>query len=623
MATTPPPARRRRPRRGSLERPVNGRLYRAAFLVLVLPLLLAAFSVTRAAPLPAPILPPAFDQDATRALAEDLARKAPDRVPGSSDALKAAGWFRDELSQYGLTVASDSWWQAIPGLGRVRLQNLWAVSAGQSRDAIVVMAHRDDDGTGPGANDNASGTAALIELARSYAQPATPDQQRVRSAHTVVFLSTDGGAFGGVGAARFASHLPFHVVAVLNLNAIGGDGAPRLVLTGDTPRSPAVGLVETTAQRVLEQAGQAPQHTSFVAQLIDLGFPFTLDEQGPLVARGVPAVTLSTVAERPAGGLADRPETLSVTHLGQLGRAAQEVIGSLDQGLELAQGTTTYVWLGGRVVRGWAIELMLFFLLIPFFVATVDLFARCRRRQIPLGPAVHSLRARLGFWLFLGAIFIVFRWFGAWPGGPARPPNPATAGSWPVGALLGLAVVGALGWLVARHRLVPRREVAVEEELAGQTVALLALAVVSLLVLATNPFALIFVLPALHIWLWLPQVRRAHVGVRAVVFLAGLAGPLLVLVSLGSRYGLGFDAPWYLLELVSTGYVHLTVVAIALAGAAATAQLATVTAGRYAPYPKAGERPALGPVRATVRAVVLGVRARRRVTEERRRAFGG
>ena len=58
------------------------------------------------------------------------------------------------------------------------------------------------------------------------------------------------------------------------------------------------------------------------------------------------------------------------------------------------------------------------------------------------------------------------------------------------------------------------------------------------------------------------------------------------------RFGLGFDAPWYLLELVGVGYVHLPAVAITLAGAACAAQLAAVTLGRYAPYPDRGERPA-------------------------------
>ena len=50
------------------------------------------------------------------------------------------------------------------------------------------------------------------------------------------------------------------------------------------------------------------------------------------------------------------------------------------------------------------------------------------------------------------------------------------------------------GWLVSRDRLLPHREATSEEELAGHTVALLALGVASLLVVAVNPFALIFVL---------------------------------------------------------------------------------------------------------------------------------
>ena len=71
----------------------------------------------------------------------------------------------------------------MPGLGRVRLRNIAAVAPGQSPDVIVVMAHRDDIGTGPGANDNASGTAALIELARAYAQPQTEGQRTSLAAH--------------------------------------------------------------------------------------------------------------------------------------------------------------------------------------------------------------------------------------------------------------------------------------------------------------------------------------------------------------------------------------------------------------------------------------------------------
>jgi Peptidase family M28 len=625
MAMVRTPANRRRARRGSLERPINARLYRGAFLVLSLPLLVLAFSVARPAALPAPLLPPNFDGAATEQLAVELATKYPDRAPGAPSALQAAHWFRQQLQPYGLPISTDVWHENVAGLGNVELRNMWAVAGGESSDAIVVMAHRDDTGDGPGANDNASGTAALVELARSYAQIDTPDAQRVRSAHTIVFLSTDGGAFGGLGAVRFAEHSPFHVVATINLTAIGGRGPPRIVITGDTPRSPAAGLVETAAKRVLEQTGQRAQRATFVNQLIDLGFPFTLYEQGPFVARGVPAVTMTTAGELPPSPFTDRAATLDDARLTQMGRATQELIGSLDQGLELAQGTTTFVWAGDRIVRGWAIELLLVALLIPFFVAAVDLFAHCRRRGIPLLPAARSLRTRLFFWLFLGLAFAAFNLFGAWPSGAPRPPNPllASTGNWPVLALVALALVGVIAWAVARQRLVPRREVGNDEKLAGETVALLGLGIVALLVMATNPYALLFFLPALHAWLWLPQVRRGHVTARFVVLAVGLVGPLLIVFSLAWRYGLGFDAPWYLMQLVALNYVQVPAVAITLCGGACAAQLAAVAAGRYAPYPPAGERPARGPFRELVRTVVLAFRARRRVSEERRRAFGG
>ena len=223
-----------------------------------LPLLILAFSVIRPAPLPAPLLPPNFDGTATR----QARRRLRDAVPGPRAGQRRRARCgrvvpRQLCAPTGCRSTADSWQESVPGLGRVRLQNLWAVAAGQSSDAIVVMAHRDDIGTGPGANDDASGTAALVELARGYAQAGTPAAQQVRPAHTIVFLSTDGGAFGGLGAARFVARLPFHVIASVNLDAIAGAGPPRLVLTGDSPRSPAATLVATAARRIPEQTGEA------------------------------------------------------------------------------------------------------------------------------------------------------------------------------------------------------------------------------------------------------------------------------------------------------------------------------------------------------------------------------
>jgi hypothetical protein len=488
------------------------------------------------------------------------------------------------------------------------------------------MAHRDDSGAGPGASDNASGIATLVQLARSYGTPvAAPGTRAVSPLHTLVFVATDGGAFGALGARRFAQTHSGHVLAVIDLDALAGSGPPRLVLTGSEPRLAAPGLVETAAQRILEASGSRPRRPTALAQLIDLAFPFTLYEQGPLLERGLPALTLTSAAERPPAGFSDQATGLDAVRLTQLGGAAQQLLRWLDSGVELAPGTKSYVYFGPRILPGWAIELVLISAVAPFFLAAVDLFARCRRRYIPLAPAFRSYRSRAGVWLWAAAIFELFALLGVWPSSPdvALPPDVSPATHWPVIGLLGFAVLGVLGWLVARARLVPRRQVSPSEEIAGTAAALLALAVVALLVVATNPFALVFLLPSLHAWLWLPHARARPLWAPAALLAAGSIGPLLLLGSLAWRYGLGLDAPWYLAELTATGYVRLPSVVIAAGWLAAAGQMTALATGRYAPYPSAAERPPRGPIRETVRRIVLTVRARRRESETGRKALEG
>ena len=623
MAALPPAPERRRPRPGSLERPINGRLYRGTWLLVGLPLLVLAFSVARPGALqPPPNLPSAFDKVAARALATDLANSWPNRTPGTPGATGAARWFAEQLAPYGYEVRRERFTADVPGRGRVQLVNLLALRPGRSQKTILLTAHRDDNGSGAGADDNGSGTAAILELARTYAPAA--GSSRVPPPYTLAFLSTDGAVYGGLGAAWFAANAAEapNVIGVINLDAIAGSRRPRLELGGDTPRSPAPGLVETVRARLEAETGSEPTRPSALRQLVDLGFPYSRYEQAPFVTRGIPAVTITTAPDRPAGGLHDDPRTLNAARLAQIGRATQNAIDAMQQGVALEPGPPSYVYLGSRVVRGWAIELVLIGALLPFLAVTVDLFARCRRRRIRIAPALRSYRSRLGFWLWCGALFGLFGLFGAWGGGESRPPS-LTGVTWPAGALLGVAALAGIGWIVARDRLLPRRPVRAEEEIAGHTGALLALSVVSLLVVATNPFALVFLLPSLHIWLWLPQVRRGPVWVRALVLLSGLAGPGLLLWSFAGRYGLGWDAPWYVASLFALGYAPLPLFVIALAWAASAGQLAALAGGRYAPYPSAAERPPRGPLRQTVRRIVLAQRRRRRAAEPAHRALHG
>jgi hypothetical protein len=586
-----------------------------AWLVVAVPVLVAAFSVGRPEALPEPRLRPFFDQATAVQFAADLSGEFPDRSPGSQGARDATAWVEEQLRGYHFAVERQTFTAEIPGRGTEEFVNLVAVaphSEGdpvRSQETIVVMAHRDNLGLSPGANDNASGTAALLELARDVGDASL--------AHTLVLLSTDGGAYGGLGAEAFASDRRFagKVIAVVNLDAVAGPGPARVAFTGDNARVPSPTLLATADASVREQTGSLPQHPDPLAQLLDLAFPFSLGEQAPFVARGAPAVTITTGGERPPSPESDTNAQLRREPLGEMGRAAQALIGSLDEAAEVARGTDSYLYLGSRLVHGWTIQFVLSAALLPFLAATVDLFARCRRRHIALRPALRSYASRLGVWLWVGGAFAFLAALGVLPNGADRPIalDTRVAGDWPVAGLAALAGVAVLAWLAVRPNLAQARSVAREEELGGHLAAMLVLAVVALVVAAANPYALLFVLPSLHAWLWLPQISDRGRAAQLLLYLVGFAGPLALLGSFALRYDLGLDAIWYVLALGSIGFVPLPLVVAFLGWGAAAAQVGAVAVGRYAPFPDASERPARGPLREGVRQLVLlSRRARRR-----------
>src|SRR5262249_24959992 len=157
--------------------------------------------------LPPPSLPPAFDTTAALDLADELAGSIPSRRPGTPGGRSAARWVASKFELEGFTPSVDHFTAHIPGVGETQLANAGAMDRGRSSQAMVVRPHRDDTGVGPGANDNASGTGAMLELARLYASLAsasgTSASPGTGPAHNIIFVSTDGGDYGALGAHRF------------------------------------------------------------------------------------------------------------------------------------------------------------------------------------------------------------------------------------------------------------------------------------------------------------------------------------------------------------------------------------------------------------------------------------
>ena len=122
-----------------------------------------------------------------------------------------------------------------------------------------------------------------------------------------------------------------------------------------------------------------------------------------------------------------------------------------------------------------------------------------------------------------------------------------------------------------------------EERLAGLATALGALGLVALALALWKPYALVFVLPSLYAWLWLPLEGR--LWRRVVLFGFGLTGPVLAVLVLANQLGLSVvGAVLYLVGLTTVGYVPLGAALLVLAWFAAAAQVAALAFGRYAPY---------------------------------------
>lgn len=576
----------RHSRRRASEQAVNGRLVRAATLLLVLPVLVLAFTITTPEPLPAPALPPSFDGTSATELAIELARDFPDREPGTAGANGATGWVQERLALYGLPVAEDAWDETIPGLGNVRLRNLVSVIPGASSDAILFLAHRDNIGSGPGTNDNASGTAALIELERGYGRLGTL-AGRPKPEHTLIFLSSDGGAFGGFGAERFASASPLrdNVRAVVSLDALAGAAMPRLEIAGLTPHSPAPALARTTDVRLTEQLGVPAERPGWLVQLVDLGMPFGYGEQAPFLGREISALRLTTADDGGGSAVTDTTEYLDRARFVKVGLAAESILASLDGGIELAGGTAGYVYLGSRIIRGWAVEFVLVIALAPFLIGVLDLFARSRRERLPLAGAWRALRVRLGVWLWAGLVIGAGALAGTFPRGSPLPPPPNSPAvtQWPVDGIVIVGLVAAFGWWRAHRILAPGAAPVAAEVLAGYAVSLLALGAIAIATALINPYALLFVLPSLYTWLWLPRVGVRSGWARDCLYGLGLTGIALAVVGVGTQLELGLNTPLYLLSLATLGIISWPTVLILIAWAAVASQLGALATGRYAP----------------------------------------
>jgi hypothetical protein len=177
---------------------------------------------------------------------------------------------------------------------RQRTENVVAILTGTDpslkSETIVIGAHYDHLGLGhygarerssegrahPGADDNASGTAVVLDLARRLSElPAKPGR-------TIVFVAFSGEELGLYGSRHFVTHASFlsSTRAMINLDMVGRLRENRLTVFGARSGSTFGNIVSEVAQDLGLQVTQSDSvgrsdHMSFYNKKIPVLHFFT------------------------------------------------------------------------------------------------------------------------------------------------------------------------------------------------------------------------------------------------------------------------------------------------------------------------------------------------------------
>ncbi|MFN3584242.1 M28 family metallopeptidase [Phenylobacterium sp.] len=217
------------------------------------------------------------------------------------EALKAQAQTRDfkPVELKGVTFSTD---YAVDAQ-KVVSKNVLGVVPGKSRpeERVFYTAHWDHLGVGlpdakgdriyNGALDNASGTAALLELGRAFAKGPKPER-------SVVFLAVTAEEKGLLGSEYYADNPIYPLattVASLNMDGVNLIGPTRdVTMSGDAPLTLKDDLVRVAAAKGMTFSPDPnPQAGSFFRS-----------DHFPFAKRGVPAISFGSGEDLVDGGKA-------------------------------------------------------------------------------------------------------------------------------------------------------------------------------------------------------------------------------------------------------------------------------------------------------------------------------
>jgi hypothetical protein len=549
-------------------------------LLLISALLLTACS-------PAPEVPAQYDPSELQfsgerayEIEEEFVTTHINRVSGTEESRLATEWLHEQFTAAGWSCNFDEW-ETILYSETIDLRNVVCVLPGESDQEILVLAHHDIAPTTiQGADNDGSGVAILLHLAEIFAAEGQPK-------YTLVFVADDAEEYGMIGSKRYVDTHPNpdNIIAGISLDNLGKPYYNSMVaeLIGQYEGYSPIWIA--LAAREAARAADAEWEVLLLGpfdQVLNQAVTISFTDQGPIIAAGVPAVGFSAGYPSEFADIhyecwhdpCDNMLSQSADSLEQSGIITEALIRQLLAMDTFPEGAGPYLYFdgSGQIFSGLPLYLIFIGFVSLFFVGSYftsrDSLAEKGKQWLSGVP--HFL----GLWLpLVASILLLYLFveiglmdeFFSYPGTTkdVAQLNPR----WPavILTLLGTGVFFAIGrWVVRRFA----GDAAAPEFGMIKSLAFLIIGVLSVLVLITDPFALIFFVPVLF-W-FLIGGRRGFGRILDIIFF--LLGGLMIYALI---YFFGFQILrynfvflWYFISAISTGMFSFMDVA---AGAAVIA----------------------------------------------------
>ena len=329
-----------------------------------------------------------FSLDSASAYLRTIAVDIGPRPMGSPNEGRALAYAANKLREFGLTEVSIMPISEFGGtLGgppkNTRSGVAIGIHRGSSGRIIVIGAHIDSAGPEiPGANDDGSGFAVVLELARVLSKRA--------SESTLVFALFAGEEQGLQGSRYFVEHFPEVKDIVLMLQIDMANGSELLLPTLDAgDRSSPVWLVKASYEE-FDKLGYSGLYfpTHFDAFMSALPGGGVGSDHEPFLEKNIPAIDFTSDPRDPIHTPQDNYENFNVSGLKRSGDLVYRLVERFDRGVPQENTGQYYLYQIGRTAfffPRWSLFVSIFVSLALAGVALVVL----RRRRTPVDRAVR------------------------------------------------------------------------------------------------------------------------------------------------------------------------------------------------------------------------------------------